>query len=206
MNLPSSALPFMLHFIRRQWLGFLSIIAIAIIWSVNDSFFPYFLKLIVNKVQHFHGQPQDIYSAVSGVLILLMLFWFVTEVCLRLQGVIQIYVFPRFRANIRHTVFDYVKSHSHEYFSSHFAGNIAKKLADLPSSSQSIMEIVCFNFVTAMTGSLIVLIMMSLIKPFFAVVLFIWVCLHLGLTFLFLRRGNVVLWEQHSRCCFCIER
>lgn len=197
MNLPKSAFPFIFHFIKRQWFGFLLIMAIAFIWAINDAFFPYFLKLIVNAVQHFHGKPREIYRAVGGVLALLMAFWVVTELCLRIQGIVQIYTFPYFRANIRRTVFEYVKSHSHEYFANHFAGNIAKKLADLPSSCQSIMEIVCFNFVTAITGSFIVLIMMWMVKPFFAGILLIWLCLHLGLTFLFLRHGNH-LWVQHS--------
>ncbi len=197
MNLPKTAFPFIFHFIKRQRLGFLAIIVIAVIWAVNDTFFPYFLKLIVNAVQHFHGQPNQIYSAVGGVLALLIAFWVITELCLRIQGIVQIYTFPHFRANIRRTVFDYVKAHSHEYFANHFAGNIAKKIADLPSSCQNIVEIVCFNFVTALTGSLIVLIMMWMIQPLFAIVLFLWLCVHFALTFLFLRHGNH-LWEQHS--------
>lgn len=197
MNLPNSAFSFIYHFIKRQRLGFLVINAIAILWALNDTFFPFFLKLIVNKIQHFTGEPSQIYSAVESVLILLILFWILTELCLRIQGIVQIYTFPHFRANIRKTVFDYVKFHSHDYFANHFAGNIAKKIADLPASCQSIMEIICFNFMTAITGSIIALIMMWMIKPLFAVVLFIWLILHLGLTFLFLRHGNY-LWEQHS--------
>lgn len=197
MNLPNSAFLFIYHFVKRQRLGFLTISLIAIIWAVNDAFFPYFLKLIVNKVQHFQGEPSAIYSAVAGVLSLLVVFWVVTELCLRIQGIVQIYTFPYFRANIRRTVFDYVKFHSHDYFANHFAGNIAKKIADLPSSCQSIMELVCFNFITTITGSVIVLVMMWMIKPLFAAVLLIWLCLHLGLTFIFLRHGND-LWEQHS--------
>lgn len=197
MNLPKSAFPFIFYFLRRQSVSFLAMTLITAVWAANDAFFPYFLKLIVNAVQHFHGKPSDIYSAVAGLLALLMAFWIVTEICLRIQGIIQIYTFPAFRANIRKTVFDYVKAHSHEYFSNHFAGSIAKKLADLPSSCQSIMEIVCFNFATALTGSVIVLVMMWMIKPFFACILLLWLSLHLGLTFLFLHRGNY-LWQQHS--------
>ncbi|HSW92920.1 MAG TPA: ABC transporter ATP-binding protein [Gammaproteobacteria bacterium] len=196
-NLPKTAFPFIFYFLKRQLPGFLGMTSITAIWAANDAFFPYFLKLIVNAVQHFHGKPADIYSAVAGLLALLMAFWIVTEICLRIQGVIQIYTFPAFRANIRKTVFDYVKAHSHEYFSNHFAGSIAKKLADLPSSCQSIMEIICFNFVTALTGSCIVLVMMWMVKPFFACILLVWLCLHLGLTFVFLHRGNY-LWQQHS--------
>ncbi len=197
MNLPKSALPFILYFIRRQRLSFAVIIGTAILWAINDAIFPYFLKLIVNKVQHFQGAPHEIYSSVWSVLIWLVLFWGVTEICLRTQGFTCVYAFPTFRANIRQSVFNYVKSHSHEYFSNHFAGNIAKKLADLPTSCQNIFEIFCFSFLTSMVGSLFVLIMMWFIKPLFAITVFIWLCLHLGLTFLFLQYGHV-LWEQHS--------
>lgn len=197
MNLPKSALSFILYFVRHQFLGFATVIAISGIWAANDSIFPYFLKLIVNRIAQYHGEPAGVYSAVSGVLILLVLSWVVSEIFLRIQGVVQLYTFPRFRANIREAVFDYVKSHSHEYFSEHFAGNIAKKLADLPTSCQTIMEIISFNFMTALTGATIVFVMMWMAKPMFAVVLLIWLFLHLGMTGLFLRYGNY-LWEIHS--------
>jgi ATP-binding cassette subfamily B protein len=197
MNIPKSAFQFIYFFARRQKWGFITLLFASLLWGVNDSFFPYFLKRIVNSVQAYHGAPAGIYSAVSGTLILLFVFWFITEACLRIQGVVSVYTIPRFRANIREAVFDYVKSHSHEYFASHFAGNISKKLADLPSSCQTIMEIISFNFVTAITGVTSVFVLMWLAKPIFAIILLIWLCLHLGITIGFLRRGNK-LWELHS--------
>lgn len=197
MNLPKSTIKFILFFVTKQWPSFVAIIVISCMWAANDSLFPYFIKKIVNTVQHYQGAPAGIYSAVAGVLTCLILFWAGTEVLLRIQGVVQLYAFPRFRANIRENVFNYVKSHSHEYFSNHFAGNIAKKLADLPTSCQSIMEIISFNFITALMGVTLVLIMMWLTKPLFAIVLLIWLFLHLGLTGLFLRYGNR-MWELHS--------
>ena len=197
MNLPKTTFQFLFSFVRRQWLSFVTMILISCLWAMNDSFFPYFLKRIVNQVQQYHGKPAGIYAAVAGVLTCLLLFWLVTEILLRLQGVLQLYAFPRFRANIRETVFNYVKSHSHEYFSNHFAGNIAKKLADLPTSCQSVMEIVSFNFVTALVGVTVVVIMMWMTKPIFAIVLLVWLFMHLGLTALFLLYGNN-LWKLHA--------
>src|SRR3990167_7335136 len=99
MNLPKTAFPFLLHFIRRQSISFFILTISAIIWATNDIFFPYFLKLIVNRLQNFQGDLHKIFSALSDILILLVLFWVVAEVFQRLQGVVQIYTFPRFRAN-----------------------------------------------------------------------------------------------------------
>ena len=197
MTLPRSTFKFILHFARLQWVKFTAFMLISVIWAVNETIYPYFLKRIVDIVQAYHGEPAGVYAAVGGVLILLVSFWIVSEVFQRIQGILQIYAFPRFRADIRAAVFKYVQSHSHEYFSSHFAGNIAKKLADLPNSSQTIMEIVCFQFITAITGAIIVLVMMWNTQPLFACILFAWLCIHLGLTAIILRYADR-LWVIHS--------
>ncbi len=197
MTLPKTLFTFIYHFLSKQRIKFAFLIFSAIAWGINDTFFPYFLKRIVNTLQYYHGDPAGIYSTLKWVIILLVSFWLLTELLVRAQGIVQIYTFPRFRASIRETVFTYVKAHSHEYFSSHLAGEIAKKLSDLPTSCQTIMEIVCLQFTTAGIGAVIVLGMMWHTKPLFAVILFIWLCLHLGLTLLLLRRGNES-WESHS--------
>jgi ATP-binding cassette, subfamily B, bacterial len=190
MNIPKSTYPFIFHFARQQWVKFSILIMSFIAWAVSDAIFPYFLKRIVNTVQSYQGDRAGIYSAVAGVVFIVGLFWVVSEIFMRMQGIIQIYAIPRFRASIRETVFDYVTSHSHEFFSSHFAGSISKKLADLSVSCQKIVEIVCFQFVTAGTGALLVLVMMWLTNPFFAAVLAIWLSFHLLIIYLFMRYGN----------------
>ena len=197
MNLPKSTSKFILYFVRQQWIKFTLLILTSVIWAANDAIFPFFIKRIVDTLEHYTGRPENVYSALSGTLILLVTFWLITEVLNRLQGILQIYTLPTFRANIREAVFNYVKFHSHDYFSTEFAGNIAKKLADLPTSSQSIMEIICFNFTTALSGALIVLVMMWFTKPIFAFALLAWLAMHLGLTAAFMRYNNY-LWIVHS--------
>lgn len=197
MNMPTTIFSFIFHFVKQQRAKFLFLMLSSIAWATNDTFFPYFLKRIVNTVQNYHGASYGIFTAVSGTLILIGLFWLVTEMVMRLQGITLIYTYPKFRASIRKKVFDYVKLHSHEYFVSHHAGDIAKKISDLPTSCQAIMEIMCFQFLPALTGIIIVLIMMWHIKGIFAGLLLLWMCLHLGLAFFSLKKGNR-LWEKHS--------
>lgn len=151
----------------------------------------------MDTIANYSGNRAAIYTALSGVLFWLIFTWVLSEVFMRFQGIVQIYTFPVFRANIRKAVFNYVTSHSHEYFASNFAGNLAKKLSDLATSCQSIMEIICFQFVTAITGSIIVFVIMWLTNPFFALILFIWLVIHVGIMVLFLRYGNYLA-EIHS--------
>ena len=197
MNLPQSAFSFIYHFIRQQWLKFTILAFVSIIWAVNETFFPYFLKQIVNTLQEYHGNPADVYAALKWVLLLLVLFWVVSTIVSRVQNIMQIYTFPRFRASIREAVFNYVKSHSHEYFASNFAGSIANKIADLPTSCQTVLEIFCLQFVTAAVGVVIVFCMMWNTKPLFAMILIVWLFIHISITLIFLRSGNQ-LWEAHS--------
>ncbi len=197
MSIPKRTFPFVLHFVREQWLQFTCLAVISMVWALNDTLFPHFLKRIVDVLQTHDGARTEVYGPVKGILILLVLFWVVSEILQRTQGILQVYVFPKFRASIRNSVFQYVESHSHDYFASNFAGNIAKKLADLPTSCQSMMEIICFNFVTAIVGSIIVLVMMWKTNVYFALILLAWLIIHLGLTSIFLRKGNL-LWEVHS--------
>ncbi len=196
-KIPHSTTGFLFHFIKKQKWAFLSFLLIGIGWAINDTFFPYFLKKIVDALQNYQGDKSSVYDTLQGTLILLVSFWAGMEALQRTSGILAIYVFPRFRANIREAVFHYVKFHSHEYFSNHFAGNIGKKLADLPSSCQMIMEIICFQFSTAIAGTFIVLFMMWTTKPLFAGILLIWLTFHLGLTFLFLKKSHK-LHEIHS--------
>jgi ATP-binding cassette subfamily B protein len=197
MNLPTSTFQFIYYFVRQQKAKFAVFVLGSTIWAINDTVFPYFIKRIVDVLQSYDGAREGIYIALKGILILLAVFWLVTEILQRLEGIVAIYTFPQFRANIREVVFNYVKSHSHEYFSTHFAGNIAKKLADLPTSSQTIMEIICYQFVTTAAGAVVILVMMWLTQPLFAVILLVWMVIHFLLTAAFLRFGND-LWETHS--------
>ena len=197
MQLPKTSLGFVFYFIRQQWLKFIVLALASVAWGLNDAIFPYLLKRVVNTLNTYQGAPQNVYHALSGVLIILVIFWVVSEVLTRIQGLIQVYAFPKFRASIRETSFKYIQSHSHSYFANNFAGTIANKLSDLPTNCQMLLEIMCFQFITAGVGALVVIATMWSAKPIFSLVLVGWLCIHMNITFFFLHKGNHLL-EKHS--------
>lgn len=197
MSLPSTSLPFILYFVKKQWTKFIIFIIAAVMLGLNDAFFPFWLKHIINILQFYQTDPSKIYHSLGPILLWLVLFWGLSEFFIRLEGITEIYTFPRFRAEIRSKIFQYVKGHSQEYFANQFAGNIAKKIADLPNSCQTLIEITCFQFITFSTVAISIFILMWLTKPLFAIFLLIWLTIHMGFIALFLRYSNQ-LWETHS--------
>lgn len=196
-QLPSTIVAFFWRFIKRQPVGFFLLFFTALVWSVNETFFPYFLKLIVNTLHDFKGSQQQIFSALKLPLIALIALWIIMESAMRVQGLLIVRIFPKLRAQIRMDVYDYTKQHSYEYFSNNFAGSIAKKLSELPNSAQTMVEILCFNFTSILVAFFIALTLMWLTKPLFALILLGWFVLHMLVTWYFLKIGNVK-WEQHA--------
>lgn len=197
MSLPKKIAPFIWHFIKKQPLPFFVVILAGMIWSINEMFFPYFIKWIINDITNYHGVPKLIYHVLWQPLILLAVLWVLMEFAMRTQGITLIYLFPNFRANIRDTVFNYIKHHSHQYFTENFAGSIAKKLSELPNSCQSLTEIMFFNFLPILLAFVIAFGLMVKTKLLFAVILLIWFVLHMGFTVIFMSSNNQ-RWERHS--------
>lgn len=190
MSLPKKTLPFVFHFSKKQPWKFSFLILTAIIWAINDSLYPYFLKHIVNELAPFHGSYQEAFIQVAPTLGLLICFWIFSEIMMRIQGVLQIYIFPILRAQMRNAVFDSVTLQSQDYFASHFSGDIAKKLSDIPTSSQTILETICVQLIAPFTFASIVLFMMYHVSPIFSVFLSIWLIIHFSIVMIFLVKNN----------------
>ena len=197
MKIPNRVVPFIWHFVKRQPIAFLFGLATALVWSLNEVFFPYFMKLIINTLANFKGEPTEVYAALLIPIIALVFCWVLMDVSMRAQGIVLLYAFPRFRANIRETAFNYTKHHSHSYFANNFAGSIAQKLSSLPTSCQNVLEIFLFSFCSISVSVITAFILMWLANPIFAFILLGWFSVHMGLTWIFLRASNN-RWELHS--------
>jgi ATP-binding cassette subfamily B protein len=197
MNLPKTISGFFWFFIKRQFWPFLILSLTALTWSVNDTFTPYFIKVMINILADAKGHVANVYTALAYPIIGIITIWVLMEISMRTQGILSIYFFPKFRANIRQQMFDYIKQHSFEYFANNFAGSIANKLTDIPAASQTILELLIFNFIPILALLIISLFFMWNTSPLFAGIMLTWFILHIFFTLLFMKEGRR-LWETHS--------
>lgn len=196
-TLPTTLWRFLFYFMRQQWFKFSIIFLASTLMAINDAIYPYFLKQIVNSLNQYDGPKAEVFTAISVPVILLTLSWAITEIFQRLQGIVAIYAFPALRAAIRNEAFTYVQGHSPHYFANEFAGNLAKKISDLPNKCQNIVEIISYQFITVFFGCAIVIWLMWRAQPIFALILLAWIIIHLMISFFGAHLGNR-FWARHA--------
>ncbi len=189
MKLPKSLPAFIWFFIKQQPAAFIFIVLTSWVWAVNESLFPYFIKSLVNAINNYHSDPLQVWHVLKGPLAGLSGLWLAMEFSMRTQGLVMMRAFPRLRAEMRESIFSYVRRHSHEYFANNFAGNIASKINDLPSGIELILQITLFNFIAFAVAFLVAIIVLSHVSLYFSSLLLGWSVCHMIVTTIFLKSG-----------------
>ncbi|RUR09118.1 ABC transporter ATP-binding protein [Legionella sp. km772] len=185
--LPTTELPktlgkFFLHFVKKQKLAFIIFFLAPTVMVLENNAIPYSLKMIVDALES-HPHRENIFKVVAPALYLGGGSWLILIVVLRLQNWWQAYVIPRFLADVRMSVFDYLSRQSYQYFSNQMAGSLANKLNDLPRALNSIFELITWYVIAAFASILVALILMCTINYWFALILLTWIMLQLLISF-----------------------
>lgn len=181
-QLPKTVGLFFWHFIKKQRLAFTLFFLAPIIMVLENNVIPYSLKMIVDALGS-HPKDQHIFSIVAPALWLGGGAWVTMLVVIRLQNWWQGYVIPRFQADVRMSVFDYLNKQSYLYFSNQMAGSLANKVNDLPRALDSIFMIITWYAVAAFSSIIVALILMCTINYWFAIVLASWIVIQLLISY-----------------------
>lgn len=183
VELPKKLGRFFLYFIKKQRLAFIVFFLAPITMVLENNAIPYSLKMIVDALGS-HTPGDNIFLAVAPALWVGGGAWITLLVILRLQNWWQGYVIPRFQADVRMSVFDYLQKQSYHYFSNQMAGSLANKINDLPRALDSIFMIITWYGIAAFSSMIVALILMCTINYWFAIVLLTWIVLQLFISFI----------------------
>ncbi|MHA3237232.1 ABC transporter ATP-binding protein [Legionella pneumophila] len=173
---------FFWHFIKKQPLAFTVFFVAPIAMVLENNAIPYSLKMIIDALGG-HSGEENIFSAVAPALWLGGGAWFALIVILRLQNWWQGYVIPRFQADVRMSVMEYLSRQSYHYFSNQMAGGLANKVNDLPRALDSIFNIITWYAIAAFASIIVALILMCTINYWFAVILLSWIIFQLYISY-----------------------
>jgi len=174
MLIPKTLGAFLWHFIQKQKVSFGIILGCTSFWAINESFFPYFVKILVNKVESLDRFEPQLWLKLSGPIFLMVICWVVMEAAMQFHGSLTYKVLARFRAAVRHT-----------FFANNFAGSIANKISDLPRASEEIILIFVYNLFSTTLAFLISLFILAQVNWYFAALLGGYYCLIVLATILF---------------------
>lgn len=187
-TLPKKFLPFLWHFIRPQSGRFLILLIVMLGWALQESIFPYFIKLIIDRITEYSADKGQIFHALSTILIAGASLWILIEIGFRTFDFLSAKVFPRFQADIRKAMFEYSERHSHQFFSDNFAGSIASRISRMTEAALNIINIYLTIFIPVFVAFLISIVILYKAKPIFGLIMAGWFLIHLTITYVFTRR------------------
>lgn len=170
---------FIWFFIKKQNVGFLFTQIFALAFALDATLWPYVIKLMIEAIEGYSGPREEIWPAISGVVIFGLTLWISLDICFRINGYCKTKTYPNFEANIRMFLYDYVNNHSYSFFINNFTGSIANKIAEIPRSCGAIVNMIITNFIPTLTALAISITFFSFISPIFALILAAWVFVHI---------------------------
>lgn len=190
MNTSSAATLTLRHFLLnlvKPYKGLLSVMAlVGLLWAFINTFLPYTLKLIIDRVVGFAGDKSVVFGAALPFVLGYISLWVGLCAIMRLLDWAKLKLFPTLRENILSGMFNYLNQHSYHYFQNNFAGSLINKIADMQSGVIDILNTLDDLYAQTL-GLCVALITLLFIHPIFSVILFGWVATFLLITFLFLK-------------------
>jgi ATP-binding cassette subfamily B protein len=187
-SLPKTLPSFFWHFIKPQRGRFLLLIYGNLGWAVQEASFPYFVKLIIDKITLLSHDKALIFPALSTTLIVWVCLWLLIEFGFRLYDFLSARVFPRFQADVRKAMFEYSLSHSHQFFSDQFAGTVGSKISRMSDAILSVLTIFSTIFFPVVLAFCINIGILYQAKPLFAYIMLGWFVLHVSITYFFTKK------------------
>ena len=196
-NIPKTLFSFAWHFIRPQFWRFLILIVTMLGWSIQESVYPYFIKLFIDKITQYSSDKSNIFVFMAPVLFVFIALWLIIEVGFRAYDFLSVKVFPQFRADVRGALFQYATKHSYQYYSDNFAGSIASKISRLPEALENIMIIIFTVIFPVLAAFVINISLLYTANPLFASIMGGWLTFHCFITYIFTKKCAVYS-HQHS--------
>jgi ATP-binding cassette subfamily B protein len=179
---------FLWHFVKKQKIGFLTLAIAHLAWAIEWTLVPYAFKLFLDVIINFSGDKSQIWQIALFPILLGGGLWLLTETMFRVYDFTSAYAYPKFLSNIRLSMFDYVQRHSYDYFSNNFSGSLANKISDIADGSLRILTLIAELFIPSLVAFAIALSIFATIAPEFALLMLVWIAIHIGLSLLFAKR------------------
>ncbi|MGK5594022.1 MAG: ABC transporter ATP-binding protein [Parachlamydiaceae bacterium] len=196
-ELPKNLTSFIFYFLKKQWKWFLLAQLFCFGWSIDHTFWPVIIMNLIDTITTHAEERQNAFQLLSPVLISGACLWILVELCFRFSGIILAKIIPRFEAQVRMAMLDYVLKHSYSYFNQNFSGSIANKIADMAQSLTHILQLVMSLFLPVLVAISIAIYFFALVQWPFAFILGSWIIAHMTICFLFATKCDA-LSHQHA--------
>lgn len=188
--LPHTLPAFCWHFIRPYKGYFFTLLLLMCVWGLAISTTPYFMKLIIDEVINYKGEPANLLASVIWPVAGYIVMYIGWDIIWRSYDYCMLCMMPNIREDIVNQMFMYIERHSYSYFQNNFAGSLSNKIGDMHKSVLTMIEI----SISAIWRQLVVLCIASAmvyrIHPYFALMLSVWSIIFIGMVWLLSQKSQ----------------
>jgi ATP-binding cassette subfamily B protein len=178
------------EYLSRQKLGMAILMLFPTAIVLESTVMPYALRMIVNTLQTADAADADVWARLSPAMVLYIGAQGAMFLLFRIQDWVSTRVKPRLLAEMRLDAFAHAQRHSHRFFTDHFAGSLANKVADIPRAFSTLLDNINWRFTPALSVTSSVLITVAILHWQAAALLLVWTLIHLRIAWCFARPIN----------------
>lgn len=176
---------FIWQFLRKQKRLFCSVLIQDVFNSLDLLVWPFLLRWVIDIFTQHESHRMEAWEALKIPLIAAVCFILLIEVNSRTMGFLLAKGIPKLQAAIRIHMFDHIQRHSPHYFNERFAGNLANKISDMTTAVETLLTQLWWPLIPAVALALFGTLFLGFISSFLALILIVWMGLHLGISWFF---------------------
>ena len=178
---------FVWRFMRRQRWTFFSILVQDCLNCLDLLLWPFLLRWVIDIFTRYEGDRMLAWDALKAPIIGAVGLIILIEINSRAMGFLMAKAIPRLQADIRMAMFDHIQHHSPPYFNERFSGSLANKITDMTTQVESILQQLFWPLISAVATAILGSIFLWFVSPVLALILALWIVLHLGICLFFSR-------------------
>ena len=197
-DLPTNLWPFVWRYLKNRKIYLVGFFIVALAWAIEMSLSPYLLKVIIDAVVHYSQDQTKLIAAILIPAILFVSMSLIMNANFRLYNYISLRLYPEVKSAATKDMFAYLMRHSHTFFQNNFSGSLSKKILDMGSYIDQLINIFNEWFYPRIFALIISSITLCVVvKPILGAILFLWGLVFVALSY-FAARNSEKLASQLS--------
>ncbi len=188
-DVPKTLFAFIRYSLRPYRALVIGLLCTDLAWSLLGTLGPYAIKMLIDNANAWTSASQPDINMLIWPAALYVLVNVLLGINFRINDGFSRSLLPRLHASITHTMFAYLKNHSHRFFQDHFAGSLSNKISDMADGIVSTVRLANAS-TEQFTAMVVAACAMMVVQPFFGAVIILWATTFILISYYFSRKAE----------------
>ncbi len=153
---------------------------VLIVLSLEISFAPYLLKIIIDRTTQISSNPNMLLHVIFIPALLYVLLTIIHNIGTRTYDYTCLNLFPKLRSEICVALFNHLSQHSVSFFQKNFSGELGSKIINITEGTETIIKIINQDVLSNIVTITIATILLAAVHWYFSIILLMWAIIYVA--------------------------